>query len=161
MRSTYWSCFSPACSPAYAAACAPVGRAHWRKRPRTWMETRSRHHRSSGADFGVRRPLRHLRYHLDLDEGQTRRVAAVLNRLKLEREQAGVDSKRAMHSLADLLLRDDSNVEQFAAALAPRVKSAERLQAETARALAEIAEVLDLDQRQQLADMVRSGLLSG
>ena len=65
----------------------------------------SRQHRSGrGASFGVRRPLRYLGYHLDLDASQMRKVAAILNRLKTEREQADLDEKRSNAALADLLV---------------------------------------------------------
>ena len=127
------------------------------KRPEAW-ETRS--HRSHGGSFGVRRPLRYLRYHLDLDESQTRRVAAILNELKLEREQARVDEKRSLHALADILTRDDSGAEHFKTALEPRVSSAERMRSEVAKALDALCKVLDPDQREEFADMVRSGQIS-
>ena len=42
----------------------------------------SRWHSSHGSSFGVRRPLRYLSHKLDLDDSQTRRLAAVLNQLK-------------------------------------------------------------------------------
>ena len=163
MRSFYWHCRSmrrPAYSCAYPAQDSCSHRKRDTNHRRTWMETRRSGHSRGSADFGVRRPLRYLRYHLDLDDGQSRRVAAILNRVKLEREQAEVDNKRAMHALADTLVRDDAHVEQLRTALDPRVKSAERLQAETARALNELGEVLDADQLQQFADMLRSGLIS-
>ena len=108
----------------------------------------------------MRRPLRYLRYHLDLDESQTRRVAAILNELKLEREQARVDDKRSLHALADMLTREDSGAEHFKTALEPRVTSAERMRTEVANALSEICKVLDPDQLEELADLVRSGQIS-
>ena len=158
MRYSYWH----GCTPkrlAYGLAYAQTHTCSNRQRRGEHIqETRS--HRSHGASFGVRRPLRYLRYHLDLDEGQTRKVAAILNELKLEREQARVDDKRSLHALADLITRDDSGVEHFKTALEPRVSSAERLRGEVARALDELNKVLDLDQREELAEMVRSGLIS-
>lgn len=121
----------------------------------------SRSHGSGGsANFGVRRPLRYLRYHLDLDDGQTRRMASTLNRLKLEREQSRVDAKRANHAVADLLTEDKVTLEQAKAALHARVASAERLQTELARTISEVSEMLDDDQREQFAELVRSGVIS-
>jgi hypothetical protein len=121
----------------------------------------SRQHRAGrGASFGVRRPLRYLGYHLDLDDGQMRRVAAILNRLKTEREQAALDEKRSAAAVAELMTGETPLDEQLAAALAPRIDSAERLKGEITRAIKELHEVLDADQRERLADLLRSGTLS-
>ncbi len=113
-----------------------------------------------GGNFGVRRPLRYLRYHLDLDDSQSRRIAAVLNRIKLEREQAEIDEKRTLQALAGLLSADEMNSAEVKAALSPRVKSAERMQNEIAQAVQEICAALDPDQRAQFADLVASGVIS-
>ena len=124
-------------------------------------ETRSHARgRAGGSSFGVRRPLRYLRYHLDLDETQTRKVAVILNALKLEREQAEVDEKRILHSLADILTRDDTSAAHYETALEGRVKSAERMKSEVARALNEMNQLLDPDQREEFAQLVRSGQIS-
>ncbi len=113
-----------------------------------------------GSNFGVRRPLRYLRYHLDLDDSQSRRMAAVLNRLKLEREQAKVDEKRTVHALSDLVASGDVLAEELKAALSGRLTTAERMQNETVQAVSEICDILDDDQREQFAELVRSGVLS-
>ena len=149
------------CTPrrlAYAFSYADHSTRRRNDRRQDAYETRS--HRSHSSAFGVRRPLRYLRYHLDLDESQTRRVAAILNELKLEREQARVDDKRSLHALADMLTREDSGAEHFKTALEPRVTSAERMRTEVANALSEICKVLDPDQLEELADLVRSGQIS-
>ncbi len=122
-------------------------------------ETRG-YHWGAGRQFGVRRPLRHLSYHLDLDEGQRRRVAQVLNRLKLEREQANVDDKRSVAAVADLVDAGVPELEQVKAAIAARITNAERLQIEVARAIRELCDIFDPDQRQAFADLLRSGAIS-
>ena len=161
MRHHYWH----GCKPRRLAYGLSYAYHNYSDQPQKRQELRhqvweTRSHRSHGGSFGVRRPLRYLRYHLDLDESQTRRVAAILNELKLEREQARVDEKRSLHALADILTRDDSGAEHFKTALEPRVSSAERMRSEVAKALDELCKVLDPDQREEFADMVRSGQIS-
>ena len=116
----------------------------------------SRHYgRRSG--FGVRRPLRYLAYQLDLDEGQMRRVAAVLDALKTEREQAKLDQARTLTGVADLVNKADAlSMDELLESLAPRVSSAERLQTAVARAVHDIVEVLDADQRAEFAYLLNS-----
>ena len=113
----------------------------------------SRKHSSyrSHGGFGVRRPLRYLGYHLDLDDEQMRRVAAILDRLKNEREQAKLDESRTVSELAALVVKEGVSIDDLKAALAPRVASAERLQLVVARAVQEITEVLELEQREEFA----------
>lgn len=118
----------------------------------------SRQHR--GASFGVRRPLRYLSYQLDLDEQQRRRVAAVLDRLKIEREQSRLDRKKTVSDLADLVTREDVSVDELRRALAPRVASSEQLQIAIAQAIQEIVGLLDPDQREEFAHLLRSGVLN-
>lgn len=122
----------------------------------------SRAHRPYGghASFGVRRPLRYLTYHLDLDASQSRKVAAILNRLKTEREQAALDERRTVATLADLMTGDAPATEQLDAALRPRLDSADRLRREIARAVRELYDALDADQRERLADLMRSGTIT-
>lgn len=113
----------------------------------------SRKHSSyrSHGGFGVRRPLRYLGYHLDLDDEQMRRVAAILDRLKNEREQATLDESRTVSELAALVTKEGVSIDDLKSALAPRVASAERLQLVVARAVQEITEVLELEQREEFA----------
>ena len=117
----------------------------------------SREHRR--GSFGVRRPLRYLSYQLDLDEQQRRRVAAVLDRLKIEREQGKLDQKKTVSGLADLVTREDVSMDQLRSALAPRIESSENLQMAIARAVLEIVGLLDADQREEFAHLLRSGVL--
>ncbi len=159
--------------PAYAAGYAH-GRSHGRasatdreglrnEGPRSaWFaETRSsRHHRGGRGDFGVRRPLRYLRYQLDLDDTQTRRAAAILNRLKLEREQAQLDEERGLQALADRVEAGETEQGNLQSVLDARVKSAEHMQHEVAAAVSALCEVLDEDQRLRLAELMRSGSIA-
>ena len=133
------------------------GYAHGHHKP--YYETR-RHNRHAGrGDFGVRRPLRYLSYHLDLDEAQRRKVAASFERIKLEREQASLDKKKSDANVADQLLREDVSVADLSQALAERSKADETLQTVLAKELYEIVAVLDEEQREEFAHLVRTGVL--
>jgi len=129
----------------------------------TWYAHRRHRGRRShgGADFGVRRPLRYLSYQLDLDESQRRQIAAALDTLKLEREQMALDEKKMLSELADLVDSDGDdeglNTDALKDALSARVRSSEHLQKRTAKALKQIVEVLDPDQRQEFAYLIRTG----
>jgi len=112
-------------------------------------------HRSGG--FGARRPLRYLSYRLDLDERQQRLVAAILDRLKIDREQARLDEKKTLSELAGVVSAAEISVEAFQRALAPRVDSARDLQTSAAKAMQELVEVLDADQREELSQLILSG----
>ncbi len=125
-------------------------------------EHRGRRGHRSGS-FGVRRPLRYLSYQLDLDESQRRQVAAALDSVKIEREQMALDEKKMVSELADLVYDDATNESQklstdtLKETLSARVRSNEQLQKRTAKALKQIVEVLDPDQRQEFAYLIRSG----
>ena len=118
----------------------------------------SRRHRSrhSAGGFGVRRPLRYLAYHLDLDDGQMRRIAAIMDRLRTEREQAKLDEARTVTKVASLVTNPDVSVDLLKDALAPRVASAEQLQLATARALQDIIVELDAEQREDFAYLMNA-----
>ena len=118
----------------------------------------SRNHRR--GSFGVRRPLRYLSYQLDLDEQQRRRIAAVLDRLKMEREQGKLDEKKTVSELASLVTNESVSVDELRKTLEPRVKSTENLQIAIAKAVQEIVAVLDPDQREEFAYLLRSGVLN-
>jgi hypothetical protein len=109
-----------------------------------------------GHDFGVRRPLRYLTYKLDLDDGQVRHIAAILDRLKIEREQARLDEARTVTKVAAMVTNPDVSVDMLRDALAPRVSSAEALQLAVARALQDIIVELDAEQREDLAYLLNS-----
>ncbi len=120
----------------------------------------SRWHHRRGADFGVRRPLRYLAHHLDLDESQMRRMAQVLNQLKTERDQAELDEKRTVTALADLLAEGTPTLEDAKRALEARTVSAQRLTEETAQAVVTISSFLDDDQQVQFVNLLLTGAIS-
>ena len=67
--------------------------------------------------FGMRRPLRYLSHHLNLDESQRRKLAASFERLKLEREQANLDRKRVDAVLAEEFVQTDVSGDDLRQAL--------------------------------------------
>jgi hypothetical protein len=155
MRHFYRSCRTNPCGwhrYAYATASAEDRGA---QRSARWESRRHRHGR--GGNFGARRPLRYLSYQLDLDETQQRAVAAILERLKLDREQAALDEQKTISTMAELVTGEQVSVDGFQQALAPRVESARTLQTAIAKAMQELADVLDGDQREELAHLLRSG----
>lgn len=117
----------------------------------------SRHFGRHGGSFGARRPLRHLSYRLDLDEGQQRVAARVLDKLKVELEQARLDEKKTVSGVADLISAEQPAQDDLERALGPRVETARNLQSVVASAMHELIEVLDRDQRDELAHLLRSG----
>ena len=152
------------------ASCAAQPGADWaelkqvardRKRElRSAMRAESRAHGHRASSFGVRRPLRYLAYQLELDDAQMRQVAAVLNRLKTEHEQAALDERRASSALADAFEGDDVGTDAIAQALTQRQSTTERLAAETEAAVKALFAALDADQRERLADLMRAGSFS-
>ena len=112
------------------------------------------------AGLGVRRPLRFLAYKLELDEKQVGELAKILADLKTERAQAEVDARRTLASFADALGRDqfDEAAAQQAAQL--RVASAERLRDAVVKALGRLHGILDPEQRERLAYLIRTGTLT-
>ena len=112
-----------------------------------------------GGAFGVRRPLRLLTYKLGLNEAQVTEMARILNDLKTERAQAAVDDRRTLAMFADALAG-----ETFDEALAEqgselRRKGAERLGETVLKALGRIHKLLDAEQRERLAYLIRTGTL--
>jgi hypothetical protein len=91
-----------------------------------------------------------------MDDGQVRRIAAILDRLKTEREQAKLDEARTVTNLAALVTNPEVGVDMFKEALAPRVESAERLQLAIARAVQDIVTELDAEQREDFAYLLNS-----
>jgi Spy/CpxP family protein refolding chaperone len=112
----------------------------------------------SGA-FGVRRPLRFLAYKLELDERQVGELARILDELKTERAQAEVDRRRTLSGFADAVQGEAFDQARAKEAADLRVTSAERLREAVTKALARIHALLDNDQRQRLAYLIRTGTL--
>ena len=118
------------------------------------------HHGGGGHGFGVRRPLRYLTHHLELDESQVRRMATVLNSLKTEREQAELDEKRTIAAMAGLLEEGTPTLDEVRGVLDVRVKSAEQLKEETAKSVVAISDFLDEDQRQEFIKLLLTNSVS-
>ena len=129
------------------------GYAHGHQRP--FYETRGTRH----GGFGVRRPLRYLSYHLDLDASQRRKVAASFERVKLAREQAKLDRKKCDGNVTDVFLREDVAREDLHKALEQRTQIEQNMQDVIATELYEIASVLDDEQREEFAHLLRTGVL--
>ena len=110
--------------------------------------------------FGVRRPLRFLAHKLDLDEKQITALVRILDELKTERAQAEVDDRRSLAEFADAVAGDAFDASKAASAGERRVQSAARVRETLIRALQEIHALLTPEQRQRLAYLIRSGVLT-
>ena len=112
-----------------------------------------------GASFGVRRPLRFLAWKLELDEKQVAEVAKVLAEMKTERAQAEVDARRAAALLADLAAAAEFDQVKAKEAADLKVRSAERIRDALVKTLARVHAVLQPEQRERLAYLIRTGTL--
>ncbi len=139
------------------ATCGP-GAGHHR-RAREHHEGFEAMEDGAGA-FGVRRPLRFMAHRLELREEQVAELAAILDELKTERAQAAVDHRRTVGVFADVLAGEKFDDKAALEAAAIRVASAERLRDAVVRALRRTHAMLDVDQRKQLAYLLRSGQLT-
>ncbi len=110
--------------------------------------------------FGVRRPLRFLAHKLELDEKQISVLVRILDNVKTERAQAEVDDRRALAEFADAVAGDSFDAGKAASAGERRVQSAAKLRETLTRALEEIHALLTPEQRQRMAYLIRSGVLS-
>ncbi len=123
------------------------------------------HHKSSeeagfmGGHFGVRRPLRHLAYRLKLNEEQVTKLAEILDTLKTERAQAEVDQRRSLSAFAEAMATGDFADAKAQEAAEGRVRTAENLSRAVAQGLREMHALLDKEQREKLAYMIRTGEL--
>jgi Spy/CpxP family protein refolding chaperone len=109
--------------------------------------------------FGVRRPLRFLAYKLRLDDAQVAQLARILGEVKTERAQAEVDSRRTLSAFADAVAGSTFDEQRAGEGAALRVKSAERLREVVVKALAHIHALLEPEQRERLAYLIRTGTL--
>ena len=114
---------------------------------------------SSGASFGVRRPLRFLAWKLELDEKQIPELAKLLAELRTERDQADVDARRAASTLADLATSAQFDAAGATAAAQLKVASAERIRDTLVKALGTLHAMLDPAQREKLAYLIRTGVI--
>jgi Spy/CpxP family protein refolding chaperone len=112
-----------------------------------------------GGGFGVRRPLRFLAYRLGLAEPQVEALAAILNDLKTERAQAAVDERRSLAAFADAMAGETFDEAATREAASRRTQSADAVHQAVARALAHIHALLDAEQRQKFAYLLRTGAL--
>lgn len=114
---------------------------------------------ADGGGFGVRRPLRFLAWKLELEEEQVGKLAIILDELKTERAQAAVDQRRSIAALADAVGGASFDADKATEAGNGRVKTAERLRDAVLSALGKIHAILDDEQRQRLAYLLRTGAL--
>jgi len=112
-----------------------------------------------GGGFGVRRPLRFLIHKLDLDEKQATQLAKILDELKTERAQAAVDDRRSTAAFADAMQGEAFDQESAKAAARQRAETAERVARAVEKALGQIHALLDAEQRETLAYLIRTGAL--
>ncbi|HSD11614.1 MAG TPA: Spy/CpxP family protein refolding chaperone [Candidatus Binatia bacterium] len=129
---------------------------------RVWAERQAGAERFGelGGAFGVRRPLRYLAFKLDLDERQVGELAKILSELKTERAQAEVDSRRTLSAFADAVAGEQFDENRAKEGGTLRVGSAERLRDAVIRALGKIHAILDAEQRERLAYLIRTGTLT-
>ena len=142
---------------AYAAAC-------WQQAcSETTSRSASNHSRhamfswSSGPTFGVRRPLRHLAWKLNLNETQVRDVVDVLDRLKTAYNQARLDQDRSTSEVAAVFSAAEFDGERVTSALSTRTRATEALNQELLAAMRRIFEMLNEEQRREFAYLLRSG----
>ena len=116
-------------------------------------------HDGDGA-FGVRRPLRFLTHKLDLDDKQAAGLARILDELKTERAQAAVDDRRTTAAFATAFEGATFDESAAGSAADKRVESAKRLRDAVVKALGQIHGLLDEEQRETFAYLIRTGILS-
>ncbi len=125
-----------------------------------FMPRHGHHHDDEGSAFGVRRPLRFLAHKLDLDDKQIAALVRILDELKTERAQAAVDSRRSLTAFADAIGGAAFDEARAKEAGGLRVATAERLRDAVTKALGRIHALLDDDQRERLAYLIRTGTLA-
>ncbi|MCZ6617976.1 MAG: hypothetical protein O7E57_07560, partial [Gammaproteobacteria bacterium] len=79
--------------------------------------------------------------------------------LKVEREQGSLDEKKTVSELANIVTKGDVSIDELREILKPRIDSAGRLQLAVARAVLEMVALLDADQREEFAYLLRNGTL--
>ena len=142
---------------AYAAGCWERARAETHGNRNHSHRNHSMFSWSSGPTFGIRRPLRHLAWKLNLSEAQVRDVVDVLDRLKTAYNQARLDQDRSTSDVAAAFTEAEFNADRVTAALATRTRATEVLNADLLAATRRIFELLNEDQRREFAYLLRSG----
>ncbi len=154
-----------ACRPAYAYACY-TGAPDSEARAEAWRYFEGRRAGAwegdplfGAAGLGVRRPLRFLALRLRLQDAQVAQLARILERVKLEREQAAVDLRRAAGEAADALESTELGQAQLDAAAERRLAAARRVQEAVSQALRDLHRLLTPEQREELASLLRAGAI--
>ena len=133
-------------------------RAHRGRREEMFTAPHRENDLGAGA-FGVRRPLRFLAFKLDLDEQQVGELARILSDLKTERAQAEVDGRRAIAGFADAISGAQFDAAGATNAGGIRVVTAEHLRDAVVKALTRLHALLEPEQRERLAYLIRTGTL--
>ncbi len=143
---------------AYAAACWQQACSEATARVQSVQSQRqSMFSWSSGPMFGVRRPLRHLAWKLNLNETQVRDIVDVLDRLKTAYNQARLDQDRSTSEVAAVFSAAEFDGERVTSALSTRTRATEALNQELLAAVRRIFELLNEEQRREFAYLLRSG----
>jgi hypothetical protein len=147
--------------PLAYAACGPstVDPSWADAEPRLGISWSEVHDPWAGGGFGVARPLRFLALRLGLDRDQVAELAKILDRVKIERAQASVDLRRAAAEVAETLEAPDFDRERARGVHERRLEASRRVQDALTRAIEELHQLLDADQRRRLATLIRSGAL--
>ena len=112
---------------------------------------------SSGPMFGVRRPLRHLAWKLNLDEDQVRKLVDILDKLKTGYAQARLDRDRSTSDVAAVFSAAEFDADRANAAIGMRTRATEALNQELLTAIRSLFELLNEEQRKEFAYLLRSG----
>jgi Spy/CpxP family protein refolding chaperone len=126
----------------------------------SFMHRHGHHHDEDRSAFGVRRPLRFLAHKLDLDDKQVTALVRILDELKTERAQAEVDDRRSLAEFADAVAGLAFDASKAGGAGERRVQSAARVRDTLIRTLEQIHSLLNPEQRQRLAYLIRTGVLT-
>lgn len=97
---------------------------------------------------------------LGLDEAQVATLAAILNDIRTERAQASVNERRSVGAFADLLEAEAFDHDKAKEIVAQRAESAQNLAEASAKTIERTHDLLDEEQRQHLAYLLRSGVLT-
>jgi len=156
---SWWRARHGACGSASAWSCGPGGH-----RSHGWEGGGDGPGGSGDGEgfggFGVRRPLRFFAYKLELDERQVTELARILDELKTERAQAEVDRRRTLSAFADAVGGESFDQARAKEAADLRLASAERLRDAVTKALAKIHALLRNDQRERMAYLIRTGVIT-
>lgn len=152
--------YGGACGPTYASAWCETGS---RASGTEWTYHSSSRGSGDGVfgsgGFGVRRPIRFLSERLDLSEKQVSELARIVEQIRIERAQAAVDLRRAAGELAAALESGDFTMDAAESAGQRRVEAAKSVQNVVSRSLKLLHEMLDEDQRGELASLIRTGAI--